>query len=148
MLKLNVLGLLMAGVISVGASAQVKPEDAVRYRKSGYTLVVWHFSPLGAMVRGKIPFDKQVFARHANHLANVVPMLLEGFPKGSIVGNSEAKPEIWSNWPDFQAKMRDFETQTKLLAEVAKAGDEAKMKEQFGKVGATCKGCHDKYKKD
>jgi len=140
---------LLAGLLGTGSAlAQVKPEDALHYRKSGYSMVVWHFSPMGAMVRGKVPFDKAAFARHAGHLANIVPMLLEGFPKGSAVGKSEAKPEIWSSWADFQIKMRDFETQTRLLADIAKLGDEAKMKEQFGKVGATCKACHDKYKKD
>jgi cytochrome c556 len=129
-------------------SAQVKPEDAVRYRQSAYTMVVWNFAPMGAMVRGKIPFDKAKFQRYAENLAALTPMLLEGFPKGSAVGNSEARPEIWQSWPDFQQKMKDFEQQSKLLADLAKAGDEAKTKAQFGKVGATCKACHDKYKKD
>jgi len=34
------------------------------------------------------------------------------------------------------------------MSEVAKGGDEAKMKEQFKKLGGTCKACHDKYKQD
>ena len=32
------------------------------------------------------------------------------------------------------------------LAEVAAGGDEAAMKEQFGKTAKTCKGCHDDFK--
>jgi len=34
------------------------------------------------------------------------------------------------------------------MSEVARGGDEAKMKEQFKKLGGTCKACHDKYKQD
>jgi cytochrome c556 len=32
------------------------------------------------------------------------------------------------------------------MAKVAAAGDAAATKEQFGKLSATCKGCHDDFK--
>ena len=35
-----------------------------------------------------------------------------------------------------------------LLAEVAKSGDEAKMKEQFKQTAGACKACHEKYRSE
>lgn len=139
--------LLSLLIASQAALAQNKPEDIIRYRKSAYTVLLWNWMPLNAMVRGRIPFDAAEFARRADRVAAIAPQLLEGFPEGSGTGaNTEAKPEIWTNFADFTTKMKDFERESAALASVAKGGDEAAMKEQFAKVGGTCKACHDQYK--
>ena len=41
-----------------------------------------------------------------------------------------------------------FNKEANELAKVAASGDAAALKVQFGKVGETCKGCHDKFRKD
>jgi cytochrome c556 len=131
------------------ASAQTKPEDAIKYRQAQYTVLLWNWMPLNAMVRGRIPFDAAEFARRAQLVAAVAPQLLEGFPEGSGTGApTEAKPEIWTNFADFSAKMKDLERETAALATVAKGGDEAAIKAQFALTGGTCKACHDEYKVD
>ena len=144
-MRLVVLPLLLLTASTL--SAQTKPEDAVRYRKSAYTVLLWNWMPMNAMVRGRMPFDAAEFARRAERVAHIAPQLLEGFPAGSESGaNTEAKAEIWKEFADFTAKMKDFERESASLASIAKAGDEAAIKEQFGKTGGTCKACHDLYK--
>jgi cytochrome c556 len=131
---------------------QATAEQAIEYRKSAYHVVLWNWMPMSAMVRAKIPYDKTKFALHATRLAAFVPQLLEGFPKGSGEGKTEAKPEIWTNWVDFSAKMSAFEKESAALAKIAQTDGQTKglaaVKAQFGKVGETCKGCHDKYKSE
>lgn len=140
------LSLLLLAV-SATANAQDKPEDIIRYRKSAYTVLLWNWMPMNAMVRGRIPFDAAEFARRADRVAALTPQLLEGFPEGSGTGApTEAKPEIWTDFADFTAKMKDLERESAALSTIAKSGDEAKMREQFAKVGGACKACHDKYK--
>ena len=129
------------------AFAHGKADDAIDYRMGLMTVIGWNVDPLGAMVKGKQPFDAAEFAKHADRIAHLSDAVVEGFPKGSDQGHTNAKPDIWANWDDFQSKAKDFDTQAKLLAEVAKANDEAKDKEQFKKVAQACKSCHDKYKK-
>lgn len=147
--RIRLLVALLALSFTVPVLAQVKPADAIRYRHSAFQVLVWNFMPLSAMVRGKQPWDQAKFALHAERIAQLAPQLLEGFPKGSDVGaETEAKPEIWSNWPDFQQKMRNLETESRRLVELCKAADQAAIKAQFGKLGASCKACHDAYKKD
>ena len=135
-----------AFLFASAAFAQVKPADALHYRKSAYSVLIWNWMPLANTVRGKAPYVKADFERYAGRVAQIAPMLLEGFTKGSGVGKTEAKPEIWTNWADFQLKMKAFETESAALATLSKGGDFEKIKVQFGKVGDTCKGCHDKYK--
>jgi cytochrome c556 len=131
------------------ATAAVKPETAIAYRQAGYTMLGWNFGPMAQMVRGKAPWDAAEFARRAERVALIAPQLLEGFPDGSDSGaTTEAKPEIWKNMDDFKLKMDDLVKQSKLLAEVAKSGDEAKMKDQFKQTAGTCKACHDKYRSE
>jgi cytochrome c556 len=39
-----------------------------------------------------------------------------------------------------------FNKEANEMARVAATGDAAAVKEQFGKLGGTCKGCHDDFK--
>ncbi len=140
--------LLVAG-ISSSAHAQVKPEDAIRYRQSVFRVIVWNWMPMNAMSRGRIAFDAAAFAKHAERVAGLATQLHEGFPTGSDAGaDTEAKAEIWTQAADFAAKMKTFETESARLAKIAKEGDEAAIKSQFSQVGNACKACHDKYKED
>lgn len=142
--------LLPLAAIALPAHAQVKPDDAIRYRISAYQVLVWNWAPMGAMVRGRVPFDATAFSRGADRVQQISGMLLEGFPAGSDQGSlkTAAKPEIWRNFADFEKKMKDFEAATAELARVAKAGDEAATKAQFAKTSESCKACHDRYKAD
>ena len=131
------------------AVAQNKPEEVIEYRRAAMTMIGWNFAPMSAMAKGKIPFDAKEFAKHAERIATTAPQVLEGFAKGSDKGaETDAKADIWTHFDDFQSKLTDLVNESKATSEVAKGGDEAKMKEQFKKLGGTCKACHDKYKQD
>ena len=140
---------LAATGIAATAFAQKKPDEVIQYRRSAMTMIGWNFAPLSAMVKGKTAFDAKEFATHADRIAGLAPQVLEGFAKGSDKGaETDAKPDIWTHFDDFQSKLNDLIEQSKALSDVAKTGDEAKMKEQFKKLGGACKACHDKYKQD
>lgn len=143
-LSFGMLALLAGTAI---ASAAVKPETAIRYRQGAYAMIGWNFAPLGEMAKGKTAFDAAEFSKRAERIAFLAPQLLEGFPPGSDSGaKTDAKAAIWTRMDDFKAKMDDFVTQSKLLAEVARTGDEAKMKAQFKQTAGTCKACHEDYR--
>ena len=126
---------------------KIRPEKVIRYRQSAMAMIGWNFSPLGAMVKGKTPFDAKEFSRRADRLEFLGPQLLEGFSKGSDVGaETDAKPEIWTDFDDFQALLNDYVNESRKLAEVARNGSEADMKEEFKKTAESCKACHDKYR--
>lgn len=139
--------LLLAALIAMPLAGQTdpKPEDAVHYREGIMTALGWNMGPMGAMVKGDAPFDAERFAFHATRLAVLAPMALEGFPPSSASAKSHAKPALWDNLADFEARMGKLEEATTKLAEVARTGDEGAMKAEFAATAKVCKGCHDEY---
>jgi cytochrome c556 len=139
-------GLVVTLSMTGNAFAQVKPDDAIKYRKSVYTVMGWNFGPLAAMAKGEKPYDKDEAIRRAANLAFVSRLPLEGFTPGSDLGTTKAKPEIWENLDDFKTKLEKMQGETAKLGEVAKAGDFDALKAQIGETGKACKECHDKYR--
>jgi cytochrome c556 len=143
------LGLALGAAGSTRATSESDGDMAVAYRQSAFKLIYWNFSKMGAMVRGAAPFDATDFAQRASRVAALAEQLEEGFPKGSETGGvTEAKPEIWTHWDDFTAKLDDLKRESAALREVTASRDEDAMKAQFQKVRQTCGACHDEYKAD
>jgi cytochrome c556 len=142
--------LLAVAATSVHAQGQPsKGEQALKYRKAVYQAIAWNFGPMSQMAQGKIPYDAKEFELRAGRVAALAPMLSESYSAESRdVTGSKAKPELWSNRADFDAKMNDLVERSATLATVAKTGDAAKSKQAFLDTAAACKACHDKYKAD
>jgi cytochrome c556 len=146
---------LMGAILSIGintvtyAKGENSTEDAIEYRQAAFEVLVWNFAPLGAMVKGKIPFDAKTFAERAANVAFLSKMPIEGFIPGSDKGETDAKPAIWQNWDDFKARMGKLQEEAAKLAEVAKTATKVEeVAQQFGETGQVCKGCHEKYRED
>lgn len=129
------------------ASAQAKPEDAIKYRQGAYKVMGWNFGPMAAMVKGEKPYDKDAFARNAGILEFASKLPIEGYGPGTDKGaDTKAKPEIWARMDDFKAKMNKMNEETAKLAAIAKTGSFDEIKKQFGATGGSCKACHDDYR--
>jgi cytochrome c556 len=144
---------LLAGLTA--ALAQEKPpskaEQAIKYRQSVYKVILWNFGPVAGMAQGKIPYDAAEFARRAERVATMAPMLLEGYPEGTASEpgiKTRARPEIWENKAEFEKLMHDMENKTAALATVAREGDFDKSKAAFGDAAGACKACHEKLRTD
>ena len=101
---------------------------------------------IAAMVTGKAPYDaaktKAIAAEIKKHAAGIPKQ----FPKGSIKGPSEALPAIWKDWEGFNGHASDLAGLADKLAETAGTGKVAALG-VFAKMGKTCSGCHDDYRK-
>lgn len=60
--------------------------------------------------------------------------------------HTSAKPEIWAAGSKVGEYATNFATEASELAKVAAGGDPALIKVQFGKLGRSCKACHDDFK--
>lgn len=123
-----------------------KPEDAIKYRQGVFRVIGWNFGSMAAMVKGKKPYDAEVFARNAEIVAFMSRLPLEGFTPGSETGDTKAKPEIWLNMDDFKAKLEKMQQEVDALAKVARTGNLENSKAQLGEAGQACKACHDEYR--
>jgi len=141
---LIVLGLL-AGPVAADGNGHSK---AIDYRNSVMTLLKWNMGPMGAMLKGKIPYDKDTFAKHASDLAAAAHLdLLSGFPDGSDEGeDTSARTDIWMDWDGFEEKYAALKKASADLAGAAGSGNLDAIKPKFGAVGKSCKSCHDAFK--
>jgi len=149
----SILAVTIAALLTAGtAVAQGQPskgEQALKYRKAVYQAIAWNFGPMSQMAQGKIPYDAKEFELRAGRVAALAPMLSESYSAESrTVTGSKARPELWTQRADFDAKMNDLVERSAALATVAKSGDAAKSKQAFLDTAATCKACHDEYKAD
>ena len=117
------------------------------YRQSCFTIMAMNFGPMAAMVKGEMPWDQAAFQNYSQELATMTSLnLMRGFPPGSGVGKTKAKPDIWDNKADFEAKFEDLRNAASSLQQTAAAGDREAIVEQFKATGGACKACHDEYK--
>ena len=141
---------LAAGAFAVAgtAMAQPKPEQYVKHRQSAFALMGWYFGPMAGVAKGEKPFNKDEMTKSSALVATMAKLPFDSFPAGTeTIGNTRARPEIWTNNAKFKEIGVKLVTETETLAKLAAAGDEAGFKKQFGVVGGTCKACHDDFQK-
>lgn len=138
-----------AAVMTLPAQAQfAKPEDAVKYRKASLTVIGTHFSRVGAMANGRVPFDAKVAAENADLVAALSKQPWTAFGEGTDKGETRAKPEIWKDAAKFKEAADKFQAEALKLQAAAKTGNLDAIKTAFGPAGASCKACHDNFRKD
>jgi cytochrome c556 len=140
----------LALVTAVPASAQFqKPEQAIKYRQSVMAIQGAHMGRLGAMTAGRVPFDAAAAQANADLVSTLSKLPFTAFGEGTDKGApTRAKPEIWTNRADFDAKAKTYQEEAVKLQAAAKTGNPDQVKTAFGALGDTCKGCHDKYQKE
>jgi cytochrome c556 len=123
-------------------------EGPQSYRQSWFALVAANFGPMTAMVKGEMPWQEDQMASYADQLAALTTLdVMRGFADGTDKGTTRAKPEIWKNKADFQAKMDDLNTAVTALQAAANQGTDRKaIAAEVAATGKACKACHDDYK--
>ena len=137
----------IAGLASaLPAAAQFqKPEDAVKYRKAGFTVMATHFGRLGAMAQGRVPFDAAAATMNAEIVADMSKLPFAGFVEGTS-GSEKGTPKanVWSDRAKFDAGAKKLQEETAKLAANAKTLDG--LKTAFTATAGTCKACHDDFR--
>ena len=148
-MKAKILLALLSVTLAGTAAAQLKPEDAIKFRQSGYTFMAWNMGRIKMNVEGQFNKDEVVKAANAiQAIANSGMGAL--YPAGSDHGTgwekTRVKPEFFSNKEGVGKVAVAFVKEANEMAKVAAAGDAAATKEQLGKLSGTCKACHDDFK--
>lgn len=146
---LSLVGSLLALTLAIPAQAQfAKPEDAIKYRKASYTVMASHFGRLGAMASGRAPYDAKAAADNAELVVTLSKLPWAAFGEGTDKGDTRAKPEIWKEAAKFKEASEKMQAEVVKLNVAAKAGNLDALKAAFGPAAASCKACHDNFRKD
>ncbi len=130
--------------LTVGAVAPAfaaEDQDVIDYRQRIMRTLDAQVAILGQILSYATPDDQVV--SHLETIALAAGQSMKSFePK---VAGGESKPEVWTNWADFTAKMKDFEQKTAEAAKVAKEqGKDAALTNILDAL--RCKDCHDVYR--
>jgi cytochrome c556 len=102
--------------------------------------------PVGAMLRGKQPYDAAVVMASLETWRDAAEVFGDLFPEGSEAGpETRAAAEIWLDREGFNAALANWLDATNAAIEAAPTSLEAArpvLKPAFQK----CKACHDKYR--
>jgi cytochrome c556 len=139
-----------ATVLALPASAQfAKPEDAVKYRQSALFVMGQHFGRIGAMANGRIPYDAKAAVENAEVFADMAKLPWAGFGAGTDkVTPQRAKAEVWTEQAKFKEHNEKLVSESGKLLAAAKTNNLDNLKTAFSSTAATCKGCHDVYRRD
>jgi cytochrome c556 len=122
-------------------------EKAVEYRQGIMNVFSWNMKAMGNMIKGETPFSQKRIREHALELSIAAKLnLMSGFPEDSESDESDALPEIWMDFEDFEKKYRDLATAVQSLDEAAQGGDKGVIGLALKEVSHSCKACHKKYK--
>lgn len=123
----------------------------VGYRHTLLESVAKHFGMSKMILQGKVAGRDADLVAHARAIHAASNEFVAMFPEGSgptAYPQTDALDAIWTDWAGFEAKAGAFAAESAEFLKLAEAGDMEGAKAQFGKVGGSCGGCHESFRKD
>lgn len=144
MKKLALAAILAVSTMGI-SMANTDSEAVIDYRQAAFTVAGWNMGILGGMLKGEVEYSPEAAVAAATRINEMAKAVGATFIDGAYEG-SNASPKIAEERADFDTKLAAFITESGTM--VSAAGDKATMAAQMGKLGGTCKSCHDAYKVD
>lgn len=144
-------GLVVGGLAALvvvglaGAQAKIGSGDVVADRQRLMKLNGASMKDIGDKAKAgsieAIAVNAETLALNAMHITAL-------FPKGSLTDKSNAKPDVWDKWGDFEAGAKNLQTRAEQLRDTARSKDadatQALLKD-FGRQA--CVTCHTPFRK-
>lgn len=141
----------LTAVAPLTAFADDDPKEAALEARQGYFLMLGaNMGTLAGIAKGEIAYDEAAAAQAAANIETLsnYPVGMH-FVEGSSsedMDDSEALPAIWSDMDGFTAKYDAFVEAAAGAGEAVKGGQE-NVGPVLQKLGGSCKGCHDDFRK-
>ena len=122
---------------------------AVKARQSQMTLYAFNIGQLGAMAKGAVDYDAAKASAAAANLAALTALDQSAlWPQGSDSDSfmdSNAKPEMWQNFPDVMTKGKSL-ADAAMFIQTAAGGGLDSLRGTIGPLGGACSACHKAYR--
>ena len=137
--KTAAFALALVATVAIAAEAT---DPTVKARQELMGVIGMNTKVLGEMAGGKTAFDAAAAGAAKAALVAASADIGAKFELQATDPKSEAKPEIWTNWADYQAKATALNTAATALDATTVEGVQAGM----AGVGGSCKACHSAYR--
>ena len=128
------------------AATAVDVKGTIQYRQNYMNAIGGHTGAIRRLKDGRFnaPGHLQM---HTDALAKLTRDIALLFPQGTSAGKTDAKPEIWENWSDFEARANESQQAAQALLDAVQSGDGGAIDTRFGELTQTCKACHKPFRK-
>lgn len=134
-------------VLCACGGAPAEPKGVIsEERTAAFKSMMPEFTSMGKMVKGDEAYVVETFKANAAKFAQSSKKPFEHF-QSDPQGNGDALPAIWADEAKFKAEEEKFHAAVARLNEAAQSGNLESIKAAYGEVGASCKSCHDSYRK-
>ncbi len=120
-------------------------------RTTAFKSMMPNFSSMGKMVKGEEAYDVEKFKTAAAAFAAESQEPFKHFERDAAVDgkpqDGDALPAVWAQPEQFKAEEDKFRAAVENLNAKAQAGNLDEIKVAYGDVGASCKACHDTFRK-
>jgi cytochrome c556 len=147
MMSKGILGLFAAAVLAAGLSSAAMAETGpIEKRQACMKANGAMMKVMVPVIKGEAAYDKAAIDKALADERAACEGWLTWFgddtkPGGAV--KTEAKLEIWTDRPGFEAATASFLTARDALAATT---DEATFKAAFPEMGKNCQSCHEKFR--
>lgn len=143
---LSILSLLSLIYLLPQAAADTDVKGTIQYRQNYMNAIGGHTGALRRLKDGRFSAEGHL-QMHTDALARLTRDIALLFPEGTGTGKTDAKPEIWENWSDFEARAGESQQAAQALLDAVQSGDAGAIDTRFGELTQTCKACHRPFRK-
>ena len=135
-----------------GSTAEELKGPNSEARTTAFKSMMPNFSTMGKMVKGEETYDAEKFKTAAAEFSVESKEPFKHFerdavdPKGAHQ-DGDALPAVWEKPEEARATAEKFHAAVENLNAKAQAGNLEEIKVAYGEVGASCKACHDTFRK-
>ena len=139
-----------ASLLLAGCADNTPGGKAAHERHENFEAIGDAFKVINDQLKKSAPDLAAVKAETAK-IAGLAPQVKTWFPAGSGPQDgkkTDAKAEVWSKPAEFAQAHARLVDAAKALQAVVATGDVAAIGASTKTLGASCKGCHDKFRED
>lgn len=127
------------------ALAQGSVESLIQKRQATMWSMGSSLRNMEHMVYGLIPSNPKAFLAGAQRIETLAQEMPALFAPGTGHGKTNARPEIWTKAPEFEAALKNFQDAVPVLKAAVADGDLDRIKTTVLATGRACHACHVKF---
>ena len=144
--NITLLSLLSIYYLLPQAAADTDVKGTIQYRQNYMNAISGHTGAIRRLKDGRFTAEGHL-QMHTEALARLARDIALLFPEGTGAGKTDAKPEIWEDWSDFEARAAESRQAAQALLDAVQSGDAGAIDTRFGELTQTCKACHRPFRK-
>lgn len=130
-----------------GSGAPEVPKGEIsQNRTDAFKKMMPDFAAMGKMVKGEEAFDEAKFRTAAASFKEHAKKPFDFFDSDPQ-GNGDALPAVWEKPEAFAEAQEQFLKAVENLNTAAQTAKLDALKTAYGEVGASCKSCHDSFRR-